>query len=323
MTYNNMFEIVLAALAGLVLFLYAVRSLSENLYDALGDTAPTWIRSWTSNRFSSVLIGILVTILLDSSSAVIILTIVMVNSRILNFRQAMGIVMGANIGTTASSQIIAMDVGRYAPLLMLVGFVMMGFQKHSRWGLIGRVVMSMGVLFFGLFTMENAVAPLHHEAFFENWMRQTENPLTGAWVGALVTLVIQSSSATVAMAMVLTREGFLGLGGGIAVMLGAELGTCTTTLMATIRGSRQAFKTGLFHLLFNLVSIVLGLLLFEPLVQASEWMSRGASLERAIAHAHFLFNVAGVALFIGLIPWAENFFNRWLPDRPNEFPNET
>ncbi|MCE2840361.1 MAG: Na/Pi symporter [Bacteroidetes bacterium] len=291
MTYNNMFEIVLAALAGLVLFLYAVRSLSENLYDALGDTAPTWIRSWTSNRFSSVLIGILVTILLDSSSAVIILTIVMVNSRILNFRQAMGIVMGANIGTTASSQIIAMDVGRYAPLLMLVGFVMMGFQKHSRWGLIGRVVMSMGVLFFGLFTMENAVAPLHHEAFFENWMRP--------------------------------REGFLGLGGGIAVMLGAELGTCTTTLMATIRGSRQALKTGLFHLLFNLVSIVLGLLLFDPLVQASEWMSRGASLERAIAHAHFLFNVAGVALFIGLIPWAEQFFNRWLPDRPNAFPNET
>ncbi len=323
MTSTNMFEIVLAALAGLVLFLYAVRSLSENLYDALGDSAPTWIRGWTSNRFSSVLIGILVTILLDSSSAVIILTIVMVNSRILNFRQAMGIVMGANIGTTASSQIIAMDVGRYAPLLMLVGFGMMGFQKQTRVALVGRVVMSMGVLFFGLFTMENAVAPLHHEAFFENWMRQTENPLTGAWVGALVTLVIQSSSATVAMAMVLTREGFLGLGGGIAVMLGAELGTCTTTLMATIRGSRQALKTGLFHLLFNLVSIVLGLLLFEPLVQASEWMGRGASLERAIAHAHFLFNVGGVALFIGLIPWAEQFFNRWLPDRANEIPNET
>jgi phosphate:Na+ symporter len=93
--------------------------------------------------------------------------------------------------------------------------------------------------------------------------------------------------------------------------------------MATIRGSRQALKTGLFHLLFNLVSIVLGLLLFEPLVQASEWMSRGASLERAIANAHFLFNVSGVALFIGLIPWVEKFFNRWLPDRPNEMPNET
>jgi phosphate:Na+ symporter len=106
-----MMEIILAAVAGLVLFLYAVRTLSETLYDALGDTAPTWIRRWTSNRFSSVLIGILVTILLDSSSAVIILTIVMVNSRILNLRQAMGIVMGANIGTTASSQIIAMDVG--------------------------------------------------------------------------------------------------------------------------------------------------------------------------------------------------------------------
>jgi phosphate:Na+ symporter len=93
--------------------------------------------------------------------------------------------------------------------------------------------------------------------------------------------------------------------------------------MATIRGSRQALKTGLFHLLFNLVSIVLGLLLFDPLVQASQWMSQGASMERAIANAHFLFNVSGVALFIGLVPRIEKFLDQLLPDRPNEFPNET
>ena len=318
-----MMEIILAAVAGLVLFLYAVRSLSETLYDALGDTAPTWIRRWTSNRFSSVFIGILITILLDSSSAVIILTIVMVNSRVLNLRQAIGIVMGANIGTTISSQIIAMDIGQFAPLIMVVGFVMMGFKKQRKQRLLGQGMMYLGVLFFGLFTMENAVEPLHHEAFFENWMRQAAHPFTGAWVGALVTLIIQSSSATVAMAMVLAKGGFLALDGGIAIMLGAELGTCTDTMLATIKSRRPALKTGLFHLLFNLTTIVIGLILFQPLVQASQWMSQGASMERAIANAHFLFNVSGVALFIGLVPWIEKFLNQLLPDRPNEFPNET
>jgi len=171
-----------------------------------------------------------------------------------------------------------------------------------------------GVLFFGLFTMENAVEPLKDEPFFSEWMKKTENPVMGALIGALVTLVVQSSSATVGMAIILTKKGFLSLIGGVAVMLGAELGTCSDTLLATINGSRQALKTGLFHVTFNLLSIVLGLLLFHPFIQLVELVSSGAPIQRALANAHVMFNLMGVLVFVWTIPIFEKLLNRLLPD---------
>jgi phosphate:Na+ symporter len=242
-------------------------------------------------------VGIVVTTLLDSSSAVIIITIVFVNSKILTFRQAMGIVLGANIGTTISSQIIAMDIGKYSPILLVIGFMYLIIAKTERMSNTGKVILYFGVLFFGLFTMENAVEPLKDEAFFADWLRKTENPLMGAVVGAVVTLIIQSSSATVGMAIILSKKGLLSLGGATAVMLGAELGTCSDTLIATINGSRAAIKTGLFHLTFNLLSIIIGLIIFYPFVTLVSYISGDAPIERAVANAHMLFNIIGVLIF--------------------------
>ena len=312
-----MTEISLSIIAGLVLFLYAVNSLSESIQSIIGDQANSWIQRFTSNTFSSLLVGIVVTTLLDSSSAVIIITIVLVNSQILTFRQAMGIVLGANIGTTISSQIIAMDIGKYSPVLLLIGFLLLFISKSKKINNIGKVILYFGVLFFGLFTMENAVEPLKEEAFFAEWMKKTENPFMGALIGAMVTLVIQSSSATVGMAIILAKKGFLSLIGGVAVMLGAELGTCSDTLLATINGSRQALKTGLFHVTFNLLSIILGLLLFYPFVDLVKVISIGASIERTLANAHMLFNIFGVLLFVWTIPVFEKALNRLLPDKSN------
>lgn len=310
-----MTEIVLSITAGLVLFLFAVTNLSETLKSALGENANVWIKKYTSNSFSSLLVGIVVTALLDSSSAVIIITIVLVNSQILTFRQAMGIVLGANIGTTVSSQIIAMDVGKYSPIFLLIGFVLLFVAKTEKLSNIGKTVLYFGVLFFGLFTMENAVEPLKDEAFFTEWMKKTENPLLGAIIGAVVTLVIQSSSATVGMAIILSKKGLISLTGGIAVMLGAELGTCSDTLLATIKGSRQALKTGLFHVTFNLLSIILGLALFYPFVELVKTISSGASVERTVANAHMIFNIFGVLIFIWTIPLFERGLNKILPDK--------
>jgi phosphate:Na+ symporter len=250
-------DIILSITAGLVLFLYAVTNLSEILKSALGKNANIWIKKYTYNSYSSLLVGIVITTLLDSSSAVIIITIVLVNSQILTFRQAMGIVLGANIGTTVSSQIIAMDIGKYSPVFLLIGFLLLFIAKSEKLSNIGKTILYFGVLFFGLFTMENAVEPLKDEAFFNEWMKKTENPLLGAIIGAIVTLIIQSSSATVGMAIILSKKGLISLTGGIAVMLGAELGTCSDTLLATIKGNRQALKTGLFHITFNLLTIIL------------------------------------------------------------------
>jgi phosphate:Na+ symporter len=318
-----MTEILLSIIAGLVLFLFAVNNLSESIQLIIGDKANSWIQKFTSNTFSSLLVGIVVTTLLDSSSAVIIITIVLVNSQILTFRQAMGIVLGANIGTTISSQIIAMDIGKYSPILLLVGFLLLLVSKSERFNNIGKVILYFGVLFFGLYTMENALEPLKDEAFFAEWMKKTENPITGAIIGAIVTLVIQSSSATVGMAIILAKKGFLSLMGGVAVMLGAELGTCSDTLLATIKGSRQALKTGLFHVTFNLLSILLGLVLFYPFVDLVKQMSGGASIERTLANAHMLFNVFGVLVFVWTIPIFEKTLNRLLPDKKDRSEKRT
>lgn len=317
-----MTEIILSIIAGLVLFLFAVSNLSETLKSALGDGASKWIKKFTSNIFSGLLVGIILTTLLDSSSAVIIITIVLVNSKVLTFRQSMAIVLGANIGTTVSSQIIAMDIGKYSPIFLLLGFVLLFIAKSEKLSNIGKVILYFGVLFFGLYTMENAVEPLKEEAFFVEWLKKTDHPLTGAFIGAIVTLVIQSSSATVGMAIILTKKGLLSLTGGVAVMLGAELGTCSDTLLATIKGSRQALKTGLFHVTFNLLSIILGLILFYPFLELVKNISAGATIERTLANAHMLFNICGVLVFIWTIPAFEKLLNRLLPDKINEVLEE-
>ena len=311
-----MTEIILSILAGLVLFLFAVNSLSETIQKAIGENAKKWILKFTSNTFSGILTGTIVTTLLDSSSAVIIITIVFVNSKLLTFRQAMGIVLGANIGTTISSQIIAMDVGKYSPVLLLIGFILLIISKSEKINNTGKIILYFGVLFFGLFTMENAVEPLRDEQFFLDWLKKTENPIAGALIGAFVTLIIQSSSATVGMAIILSKKGLLGLGGGIAVMLGAELGTCSDTLLATIKGSRQALKTGLFHLIFNFLSITLGLICFYPFLKLIEYISKNAPIERALANAHTVFNILGVLIFVWTIPLFEKILNKFLPDKP-------
>ena len=310
-----MTEIILSVIAGLVLFLFAVNSLSDTIKDALGGNASKSIQRFTSNTFSSLIVGIVATTLLDSSSAVIIITIVLVNSNLLTFKQAMGIVLGANIGTTVSSQIIAMDIGKYSPIFLLIGFVLLFIAKSEKISNIGKSILYFGVLFFGLYTMENAVEPLKNEAFFAEWMKKTESPVLGAIIGAVVTLVIQSSSATVGMAIILSKKGILSLTGGIAIMLGAELGTCSDTLLATIKGSRQALKTGLFHVSFNLISIILGLMLFYPFVDLVKYISAGASIERSVANAHMLFNILGALIFVWTIPSFEKVLNKALPDK--------
>jgi phosphate:Na+ symporter len=311
-------EVFLTIVAGLVLFLFAVNNLSEILQKIIGENAKKYIEKFTSNTFKSILVGTLVTILLDSSSAVIIITIVLVNSKILTFRHAMGIVLGANIGTTFSSQIIAMDIGKYSPLFLLIGFGLLLFSKSVKICNAGKVILYFGILFFGLFTMENAVEPLREDAFFLNWIKKTEDPITGTLIGAIVTVIIQSSSATVGIALILAKKGLLTLVGGVAVMLGAELGTCADTLIATINGSRDALKTGLFHLIFNLISIIIGLFLFYPFIEIVTIVSKNASIERTLANAHMLFNILGVILFVWTVPFFEKLLNKLLPNKVSE-----
>lgn len=308
-------EIILMVLGGLGLFLFAINNLSDILKDLLGNRAKKWLGYFTRNLFMAVITGTIITILLDSSSAVIIMTIVLVNAKALTFRQSLGIIMGANIGTTFSSQIIALDIGQFSPIPIFIGLIFSIFVKNEKISKPGKVLLYFGILFFGLYTMERAVEPLRDQPRFINWMLQLENPVKGAGVGAIVTLIIQSSSATVGMVITLAKKALITLPAGIAVMLGAELGTCSDTLLATIKSDRQAIKSGIFHLLFNVISISIGLLIFPFYVQFIKTISGGAQMEQQIANAHMIFNVGGVVLLFSFVPFIENLLNKWLPEK--------
>lgn len=308
-------EIVLSILGGLGLFLFAVNNLSDVLNDLLGVKAKVILERFTRNLFAAIVTGTVITIILDSSSAVIIMTIVLVNARVLTFKNAMGVVMGANIGTTFSSQLIALDVGKYSPLPIIIGLILSFASKNKNISNAGKAIMFFGILFFGLYTMEHAVEPLKDRPFFLDYMTTLNNRFKGAGTGAVATLIIQSSSATVGMVITLAKKGLIELPGAIAVMLGSELGTCSDTLLATIKSNRQAVKTGLFHLFFNLTTILLGLIVFPYYVDLIAYVSGSASLKQQVANAHMLFNVLGVVLYLPFVGLTERMLNKLIPEK--------
>ncbi len=309
-------EIAPLLLGGLILFLFAITQLSEVMRGVFTKKAEFAIQKYTKNIFSGILIGAVLTIALDSSSAVIILTIIFINSKVLTFKQAIGIIMGANIGTTISSQIIAMDIGKYAVIPLAIGLIFEVFAEKARTKSIGHILLYTGMLFFGLHLMGVSVGSLEDSDIFKEWItRINNNYIQGTLIGGLITLIIQSSSGTVAIAIVLGKQNLITAAGGIAIMFGTELGTCADTLLATIKGSRQAIKAGLFHLLFNLLTIIIGLLVFIPFVQLVELISTTQDIGKQIANAHVLFNVLGVILFLPFVGYMEMLLNWMLPDR--------
>ncbi len=318
---QHILHIVPMIIGGLVLFLYAITRLSAVLKTTFSDRVKTTIEKYTKNIFSSILIGMLITIVLDSSSAVIIITIVFINASTISFRNAIGIIMGANIGTTVSSQIIALDVARFSIIPLVVGLVLFVFARKTNIQLTGKILLYFGMLFFGLFIIEESLLPLKNSDLFSNWMESIHNrPIRGSIIGGIMTLVIQSSSATIGMAIVLGKQQLISINAGIAIMLGAELGTCSDTLIASINGSRQAIKAALFHLVFNLTGILIALALFHPFVQLVRWITISESVDNHIANAHVLFSILGVLLFLPFVGYFERLLNWMLPDKDMASP---
>lgn len=303
-------------IGGLVLFLYSIAELSSLLQGLFTEKAKNAISKGTRNLFTSLLVGTVITVLLGSSSAVIIILIIFINSKALSFQKGIGVIMGANIGTTFSSQLISLEITQYSYIPMIIGLLIQFFSKRSDSKAYGKAIFLFGLLFFGLLLMESSLGPLRESTFFEEWMQKIDdNYLKGSLIGGLVTLVIQSSSGTVGMAIILAKKNIISLSAGISIMLGAELGTCSDTLIATIKGSRQAIKAGLFHLFFNLTTILLGLLFFPYFLKLVEWISSGESINRMIANAHLLFNLLGVLLFLPLASPSERLLNYLIPEK--------
>lgn len=310
----NYLSIILTVASGVLVFLYAINQLSVYLKKLAGDRLKLFLGRFTRNLLTAILSGAIVTALLGSSSAVIIMVIALVSAEIVTFRQTMGVVMGANIGTTVSSQLISIDISEYTAIPLLIGFLLLVLGRTEGARNIGGVIFSLGLLFFGLFTMEFAVEPLKDHPDFHEMIVGLENPVMGVFTGALVTLIIQSSSAMVGMIITLAKQDLITLSAGIAVMLGAELGTCSDTIIATIGQNREAVRTGLFHLLFNILTIIVGVLLIAPFTELVEWVSTSHNLSRTIANAHMLFNISGVILFIPFVGLSEKLLMKLIPE---------
>lgn len=306
-------SIALALVAGVVLFLYGVHRLSEGMRALAGDRLDALLARFTGNRLAAVATGVVATAVLDSSSVVIVMTIALVSAGALSFHRSLGVILGANIGTTISSQIIAFDVDEYAPVVLLAGLVLqLGGRTQARRN-VGAALLGIGLVFFGLREMGDAVAPLAANAALLDQLARMDHPAVGVTAGALLTVLVQSSSATVAMVITLADEGLLSLAAGVAIMLGAEVGTCADTLLATVGRTRDAVRAGVFHLAFNVATVAAGVFLTTELASLAVAATPGAGLARHVANAHVLFNVLGVLVALPFLPRIAWLLERAIP----------
>jgi len=252
---------------------------------------------FTKNRLSSVATGAVTTAVVDSSSIVTIMTVGLVSSGLLAFENSLGVVMGANIGTTISSQIIAFGLTDYFGIVLIIGALLRFVIRKGRAEAWGTAIMGLGFVFLGLEQIESTMAPVKDWPPFVDAIERMENPLFGILIGASITAVIQSSSATMGVVIILAGQGAVTLPAGVAIMMGAELGTCVDTLLSTIGQTRDAVRTGVFQLLFNLFNVFLLVGFTAELAELAQWMAKGtdaASIAKQIAHAHVMFNCIGV-----------------------------
>ncbi|WP_414575655.1 Na/Pi cotransporter family protein [Anabaena sp. CCY 9402-a] len=315
----NVFHIVMGVMAGLVLFLYGVTKMADGMEAVAGDRVRNILRRFTTNSLAAVMTGTIATTVLDSSSVTIIIVIAMVSAGLLTFIESLGVVLGSNIGTTFGAQVVAFNIDEYAPIALFIGFLLFLLGRNERLKHIGLIVLGFGLLFFGLGYIEDATAPFRDYPQFINWMESLgRNTLQGALVGGLFTVLVQSSSATVAIVVTLASQGLISLTTGIALVLGAEVGTCADTLVATIGREPPAIRTGVFHLMFNLASATVGLLFASQLAAFSQWVSTltgaGDNVARQIANAQLIFNLLGVLLVLGFLPWIARGLERLIPD---------
>jgi phosphate:Na+ symporter len=304
----------LAFAAGLAIFLSGANLLSESLRAAAGEGMKRAIGRLTTNRLAGILTGAVATAALDSSSAVAIIAVGLVHARAMTFPQALGVVMGANIGTTVSSQIYALDAVKYGPVLLLPGLLLHWLgrsEAQRRWG---GAVFGLGLVFFALTHLEEAARPLRDYGPFRALMLRMADPLWGVLAGAAVTAVIQSSSAMMGILIALAGQGAVRLDAAVAMMLGAEIGTCPDVLVASAGRSREAVRVGVFQLGFNVACVALAVGLVGPLTRAAAWLA-GADVKRQLATAHVLFNVGGVLASVWFTRTIAGAVERLIPDR--------
>ena len=289
----------MALLGGLALFLYGMHMMSDGLEAAAGNRMKQILEKLTANRFLGVAVGAGITALIQSSSATTVMVVGFVNSGMMTLKQAVGVIMGANIGTTITGQLIALDAGAIAPFIAFLGVVLVVFVKKPKINHVGDILAGLGILFIGMEMMSGAMMPLRDSETFINMMTRFSSPLLGILAGALFTALIQSSSASVGILQALAASGAISFSGAVFVLFGQNIGTCITALLAAIGTSRNAKRTTIIHLSFNIIGTVVFTLLcvFIPLTDLVGALTPGKPAAQ-IANMHTIFNIVTTILLL-------------------------
>lgn len=298
------FTYAMGLLGGLALFLYGMQMMSAGLESAAGSRMKGILERLTANRFTGVLAGALITAIIQSSSATTVMVVGFVNSGMMTLNQAIWIIMGANIGTTITGQLIALDVGAIAPLMAFLGVAAIVFLKNEKLKHTGEIIAGLGILFIGMDMMGEAMKPLAASEDFVSILTNFENPLLGIAAGTVFTALIQSSSASVGILQTLADSGAIGLGSAAFVLFGQNIGTCITALLASIGTNVNARRTTLIHIMFNVFGTVVFtiLCLATPIIPLVEsWTVGNAPAQ--IANLHTMFNVVTTLLLLPVGTW--------------------
>ncbi|EGV33172.1 Na/Pi-cotransporter II-related protein [Thiorhodococcus drewsii AZ1] len=312
---------------GLALFLSGMDQMATALTAVAGERMKGILAKLTTNRFMGALTGAFVTAIINSSSVTTVLVVGFISAGLMSLAQSVGVIMGANIGSTVTAQLIAFRIDQAALLMIGIGFAMPFASKRESARHYGSMIMGLGLIFFGMTVMSDAMAPLRTYQPFLDFMTTLERPVVGILVAAVFTGLIQSSAATTGIAIVMASQGFLTLPAGIALAFGANIGTCVTAMLASIGKPREAVRAALVHVIFNVAGVIIWFGLIDQLALFVQWISPAypelsgsarlaAEVPRQIANAHSIFNLANTVIFIGLTGQFARLAEWLIPDKP-------
>ena len=306
---------IIGLFGGLALFLYGMEKMSEGMKKSTGNKMRSILSALTNNRIIGLFVGAFVTMVIQSSSATTVMLVSFVQADLMSFAQSLGVILGADIGTTITAQLIAFKLTDYALLMIAIGFSLRMFGKNDNLKNIGEVLLGFGILFYGMKLMSDAMSPLRTWPEFINIMKGLENPFLGLLIGAAFTALIQSSSAFTGIVIVLAQQGLITLEAGIPLVFGANIGTCITAGLASIGTSREAKRVALAHVLFKVVGVLLFIFWIPAFANIIHTIAAkfGSDTARQIANAHTIFNVGLALFFLPLVAIFSRLLMKILP----------
>lgn len=321
----NISGMVLGLIGGLGLFLYGMTLMSDSLEKAAGAKLRGVLELFTKNRYVGIIVGVVFTAIIQSSSAATVMVVSFVNAGLMTLYQAIGVIYGANIGTTVTSQLVSFNLSHYAPVFIMAGVLMLMIFKNPTVKKAGEVVIGFGILFLGISTMSSSMGALKELPAIQNLFMSLDNRFFALLLGLVITAIVQSSSVTVSIVLLLAQQGLLPLKICFFIILGCNIGACMSAMLASLSGKKNAKRAALIHLLFNIIgSIIMAVILLigSNWIEALIMHISGGNLGRCVANTHTIFKVFQVIILMPFMSWIVKLTYLIVPGEDNDVEDE-